>query len=293
MTDVPTPRVRARVVADWTSLSVRKAQELAAGRIPSVAKLGGVWTFNPEKVHGWIAHQEQQARRGSLATSTSAATSGGDMSRSPATAIDAAFERLICGRRRSGSRTRVSRSSAPRYGSRRRRRSARRSTLGRPALPLECRPARRRVRPDACRPDHDPDHRRLGLRLQGQGKQPTIRRNLTTLSSLLSACVAWGRRPDNPTLAYNRKLVHERRGPINLPTSEELEHVLAHALPGTAVILRLLEQTRMRKAEAVTLERHEVDWQLRQITLTRTKTDQPRTLHGAHWAAMRGRCSMG
>lgn len=115
MTGAPTPRIRARAVAVWTSLSVRKVQELAAaGRIPGAAKLGGVWTFDPDKVRGWIAHQEHQAWRGSLATSTSAATSGRATSKSPAAAIDAAFERLIRGRRRSGSRSGASRSSAPR-----------------------------------------------------------------------------------------------------------------------------------------------------------------------------------
>lgn len=113
---------------------------------------------------------------------------------------------------------------------------------------------------------------------KGKASNATIRRDLTALSSLLSACVAWGWRPDNPALAYDRKLLRERRDPIVPPTREELEHVLAHAPPGMAAILRLLDQTGMREAEAVTLERHEVEWQRRQITLTRTKTDRPRTL---------------
>jgi len=43
-------------------------------------------------------------------------------------------------------------------------------------------------------------------------------------------------------------------------------------------ILRLLDQTGMREAEAVTLESEQVNWPAKTITLIRTKTNRPRTL---------------
>jgi hypothetical protein len=47
-----------------TSLSVRKVQELAAaGELPGAAKLGGVWTFDQQKVRSWIEEREAHAAR--------------------------------------------------------------------------------------------------------------------------------------------------------------------------------------------------------------------------------------
>ena len=54
----PLPRVRAAWVAQRTSLSIRKVQELAqAQRIPA-AKLEGVWTFDTEQIERWIKQRE-------------------------------------------------------------------------------------------------------------------------------------------------------------------------------------------------------------------------------------------
>ncbi len=48
-----------RRVAEITSLSIRKMQELAAaGTIPGAAKLGGVWTFDPVSLLASISDQE-------------------------------------------------------------------------------------------------------------------------------------------------------------------------------------------------------------------------------------------
>jgi len=93
-------RVRVTAVARITSLSPRKVQELAvAGRIPSAAKLGGVWTFDPARVRAWIREQERRCLA-SPETSTSAAVSGGDVSRLPDVSIDEAYARLIPAKRR-------------------------------------------------------------------------------------------------------------------------------------------------------------------------------------------------
>lgn len=106
----------------------------------------------------------------------------------------------------------------------------------------------------------------------------TVRRDLTALSRLLSACISWGWRQDNPARTYDRSLVREKRDPISPPAPEMVAKLIAAAPPGMAAILRLLEQTGMRENEAVTLEAPSVAWEARQIRLTVTKTNRPRTL---------------
>jgi integrase/recombinase XerD len=106
----------------------------------------------------------------------------------------------------------------------------------------------------------------------------TIRRDLTALSRMLAACVSWGWRQDNPARWYDRSIIRERRDPIEAPRARDVETLLEVCPPGMAAILRLLEQTGMREAEAVTLEAWQVNWVARTITLSRTKTNRPRTL---------------
>jgi integrase/recombinase XerD len=106
----------------------------------------------------------------------------------------------------------------------------------------------------------------------------TIRRDLTALSRLLSACVSWGWRHDNPARAYDRSIIRETRDPISPPRDAEIATVIAAAPEGMAHILRLLNETGMRENEAVSLERTDVSWETHQIRLIRTKTNRPRTI---------------
>src|SRR5579859_425952 len=114
--------------------------------------------------------------------------------------------------------------------------------------------------------------------LSATATNATVRRDLTALSRLLSACVSWGWRSDNPARTHDRSIIRERREPITPPTPEMVEKMIAAAPPGMAQTLRLLEQTGMREGEAVTLEASDIDWASRHIRLTRTKTSRPRTL---------------
>jgi integrase len=106
----------------------------------------------------------------------------------------------------------------------------------------------------------------------------TIRRDITALSRLLASCVAWGYRDDNPARFYDRSLLRERRDPIQPPDPKDVATVIASAPPPMAKILRLLDQTGMRTNEAVTLEVTDLNFGRRQIALTRTKTNRPRTI---------------
>jgi integrase len=106
----------------------------------------------------------------------------------------------------------------------------------------------------------------------------TIRRDLTALSRLLAACVAWGWLAANPARTFDRSVIRERRDPIQPPSQAAFATVLAAAPPAMAAILRLLDATGMREAEAANLAGDDVLWARQQIALTRTKTNRPRTL---------------
>lgn len=106
----------------------------------------------------------------------------------------------------------------------------------------------------------------------------TIRRDLTALSRLLSACAAWGWIEDNPALYFDRSIIRERRDPIRPPEPASIAKLIAASPPGMAAILTLLHETGMRENEAVTLAGEDIDWERRQINLVRTKTDAPRSI---------------
>ena len=93
-----TPRVRAAVIAETTSLSVRKVQELAAqGRMPGAGKLGGVWTFDPEKVRAWILRAEEMAAARAKRSLPTPAPAHDKCSLRPNCAVQEDYDRLIKG----------------------------------------------------------------------------------------------------------------------------------------------------------------------------------------------------
>lgn len=113
----------------------------------------------------------------------------------------------------------------------------------------------------------------------GKVKNATIRRDLTALSRLLAACQSWGWIDSNPAHLYDRSVVlRERREPIEPPHPDDFEFALQHVPTGMAPILRLLDQTGMRQAEAVNLTQRSIDQQRQTITLIHTKTSRPRVI---------------
>lgn len=87
-------RVKSDVVASITGYSIRQVQELAgAGKIPSAAKLGAEWTFDPVRVRKWVRLKEREIE--CRQTSISARASGMRGSRSLAKTNDAAYEQVL------------------------------------------------------------------------------------------------------------------------------------------------------------------------------------------------------
>lgn len=66
----------------------------------------------------------------------------------------------------------------------------------------------------------------IAARRRSGAKPATIRRDLTAISRVLSYAEAMGWREGNPTLS-KRKILKERRDPIQLPTHEEIEIMVA------------------------------------------------------------------
>lgn len=97
-------RVRTATIAKMTGLSVRKVQEMAlSGKLPGAAKLGGTWTFDPNKVEAWIRDEEAAvARRGNRSLGVCRLTA--DTHILPDESIALRFAQLIYGKPKSGSR---------------------------------------------------------------------------------------------------------------------------------------------------------------------------------------------
>lgn len=80
----------------------------------------------------------------------------------------------------------------------------------------------------------------------------TVRRDLTAISRVLEYAEALGWREGNPTLS-KRKLLRERRDPICLPLSQDIEMVCAEASPRFSSLIRSALLTGCRQDELTSL----------------------------------------
>lgn len=108
----------------------------------------------------------------------------------------------------------------------------------------------------------------------------TINRDLTAVSRVLSACVSWGWRDDNPARTFDRSLTRERRDPIALPPEDHILAMLEESPPRFAQLLEVCRHTGLREKEASTLEWQHVELGKgrKAINLSKTKTDKPRSI---------------
>lgn len=114
---------------------------------------------------------------------------------------------------------------------------------------------------------------------QGQGAtNATIRRDLTAMSAVLTACSAWGWVEENVARIFDRRIIRERRDPITPPSDRDLELVLAAANPDIRPLIQFAADTGMRQEEIASLDWRQVDAERGEITLIATKTGRPRTI---------------
>lgn len=110
----------------------------------------------------------------------------------------------------------------------------------------------------------------------------TIRRDLGAVSSVLGFCEDQVWIDGNPALAQLKRL-KERRDPIVLPETADIERVIARAPGLFAAMIRAAWKTGCRQDELATLERSRIDLKRRQATII-GKGNKLRTidLHNAH-----------
>lgn len=106
----------------------------------------------------------------------------------------------------------------------------------------------------------------------------TRRRDITAVSVVLRWCAAQGWREDNPAKAWDRSVIKERRDPIRLPEPYDIDSVVAAAPANFARMIRWAQYTGMRQEECASLTRDQVDLRREAATLTRTKTNRPRSV---------------
>lgn len=119
----------------------------------------------------------------------------------------------------------------------------------------------------------------ISQRKKAKVTNATIRRDLTALSRILGSAVAWGWIDTNPARSFERSVVAERRGPIVLPSDQDIDALAARARDGETFgrLVRFLQYTGMRQQEAVTLERRDIVGNYAQ--LRQTKTGRPRMVY--------------
>ena len=118
----------------------------------------------------------------------------------------------------------------------------------------------------------------VAMRRKAGATNATIRRDLTALSSVLRFAVAEGWIDVNAAKEWDRSVIRERRDPIVLPDTADIDAVVA-ACPGNlANIVRLAQFTGMRQEEIASLERRQVKAHEGYVELRKSKTDRPRVV---------------
>lgn len=106
----------------------------------------------------------------------------------------------------------------------------------------------------------------------------TRRRDITAVSVVLRWCVSQNWREDNPAAIWDRSVIKERRDPIVLPELYDIDSVIRVAPGNFAHLIRFAQFTGMREEECASLERSQIDLRRSAITLTKTKTNRPRSV---------------
>ncbi|EPY03535.1 tyrosine-type recombinase/integrase [Magnetospirillum fulvum] len=121
----------------------------------------------------------------------------------------------------------------------------------------------------------------VGGRKRAGVTNATINRDLTAVSRVLAACVAWGWCDDNLAKTFDRgAMTRERRDPIVLPPEEHIQALIDAAVPMFGLMIQIYRFTGMREKEVAGLEWTQIEMTGHRmaVNLTRTKTDRPRSI---------------
>lgn len=106
----------------------------------------------------------------------------------------------------------------------------------------------------------------------------TIRRDLTSLSSVFRAAKAANLCDHNPPGDWDREVIPERRRVMVPPLPHEIETVANYATGNFARLIMFAANTGMRLQEAVGIEWRDVRDGRQEVLLPRTKVSRPRTI---------------
>jgi integrase/recombinase XerD len=105
----------------------------------------------------------------------------------------------------------------------------------------------------------------------------TIRRDLTAVSRVLTHAASQGLYEGNPTLTF-RKTLRERRDPIELPTNEAIEIVIAASPRRFGALIRAAELTGCRLDEIVQAKWRDFDAKEGALRVVKGKGNKSRTI---------------
>lgn len=106
----------------------------------------------------------------------------------------------------------------------------------------------------------------------------TVRRDLNTLSAVMTCCVAWDWMTQNPVRQFSKKHLREAPPRTSFPSKAQIELLAAAASRMSGRIIRFLAATGMRQEEVCALEWGQVSLDRREVLLIRTKTNSPRVV---------------
>lgn len=110
-------------------------------------------------------------------------------------------------------------------------------------------------------------------------KIATIRRDLTALSQSAEYAIEQGWAVANPVAQLPRRPLRYKSPPFKRPDADSEALAIECCYGNLRPLARLLRRTGMRLNEGVTLERDQVDYHRRVITLTETKNGSARAVH--------------
>ena len=118
----------------------------------------------------------------------------------------------------------------------------------------------------------------ISARRQAGLTSPTIRRHLSTLSSMYSRAIGWGWIETNPSKSFDKRAVPEAKPRVRYITQKEFQRLHSNAAPHLKPILEIAVQTGMRSEEILSLKWSQINLDRREITLTKTKSGLPRVI---------------
>ena len=109
-------------------------------------------------------------------------------------------------------------------------------------------------------------------------KTPTIRRYLSTLSSLFSFAERSGWLAQNPILRFDKRSLPEARPRTRFLSRDEYRRLLGSPGPYLRPLIEMAVETGMRLEELLSLKWEQVDLERREVRLVVTKSNRPRVV---------------